>query len=138
MINLLRKSIFLMDFCNFNIYSQEILTIPEQDFKVPNNRDFNLNHSILPCINFFDYVCSNEIEKFRLPENKNKYTFSFDDSREKIKQKRIHYINSLLNKKNLDKRNVMIKNFYNSCMNEVARLLDEKNLLMIFLEKQLH
>ena len=127
-----------MAFCNFNIYSQEILTIPEQDFKVPNNRDFNLNHSISPCINFFDYVCSNEIEKFRLPENKNKYTFSFDDSREKIKQKRIHYINSLLNKKNLDKRNVMIKNFYNSCMNEAAKLLDEKNLLIIFWEKQLH
>jgi putative endopeptidase len=118
-----------MAFCNFNIYSQEIVTIPEQDFKVPNHRNFNLNHSISPCVNFFDYVCSDEIENFSLPENKNKYIFSFDDSRERIKQKRIYYINSLLNKKNLNKRNVMIKNFYNSCMNETARLLDEKNLI---------
>ncbi|WP_338635844.1 M13 family metallopeptidase [Spirobacillus cienkowskii] len=125
----LKKCILLISFFNFSIYSQEFLTIPENMFEVPNRRDFNLNHLISPCEDFFSYVCSDEISKFRIPETKNKYIFSFDDSAERIKQKRINYVQSLLSQTNLNKRSKMIKNFYNSCMNESKRLLDEKKLV---------
>lgn len=130
----LKKCILLISFFNFSIYSQEFLTIPENMFEVPNRRDFNLNHLISPCEDFFSYVCSDEISKFRIPETKNKYIFSFDDANEIINKKRIDYIKSLLEKPSLDKRNTMIKNFYNSCMNESARLEDEKKFVEDYLK----
>ncbi len=116
-------------FSNNNSFSSEIPTIPDDLFVVPEKRDFQLNKSISPCNNFFDYVCTNEIKDFKLPESKNRYVFSFNDASERIKKQRFDYINSLLNDSNLSSQNAMIKNYYSSCMNEKSRKSEE--LLLI-------
>ncbi|MBX9840048.1 MAG: hypothetical protein K2X69_17235, partial [Silvanigrellaceae bacterium] len=59
-------------FSNNNSFSSEIPTIPDDLFVVPEKRDFQLNKSISLCNNFFDYVCTNEIKDFKLPESKNR------------------------------------------------------------------
>ncbi|MBX9838130.1 MAG: hypothetical protein K2X69_07400, partial [Silvanigrellaceae bacterium] len=69
------------------------------------------------------------MEKFKLPESKSRYVFSFNDSAERIKKLRLKYINSILNKPNLNARNKMIKNFYLSCSNENSRKNEEFNLI---------
>ena len=110
-------------------FSSEIPTIPDAKFVVPEKREFQLNKSISPCNNFFEYVCSNEIKDFKLPESKNRYIFSINDASERIKKQRFEYINSLLNESNLSAQNKMIKNYYSSCMNEKSRKTEE--LLLI-------
>jgi putative endopeptidase len=110
-------------------FSTEIPTIPDAKFVVPEKREFQLNKSISPCNNFFEYVCSNEIKGFQLPESKNRYIFSINDASERIKKQRFEYINSLLNESALSAQNKMIKNYYSSCMNEKSRKTEE--LLLI-------
>lgn len=116
-------------FSNNISFSSEIPTIPDAKFVVPEKREFQLNKSILPCNNFFEYVCSNEIKDFKLPESKNRYVFSFSDASERIKKQRFEYINSLSNESSLSAQNKMIKNYYSSCMNEKSRKTEE--LLLI-------
>ena len=43
------------------------------DFKKFKNREFKLNENISPCEDFYNYVCSNENNSFKLPENKHSY-----------------------------------------------------------------
>lgn len=110
-------------------FSQDIPTIPDADFVVPDKREFQLNTSVSPCQNFYKYTCSDEISKFKLPESKSRYVFSFNDSSERIKKQRLDYIKSLLDVKELSSRNEMIKNYYNSCMNTDARKNEELELI---------
>jgi len=113
----------------FSAFADDYPTIPDANFVVPEKRDFQLNNSISPCHNFFNYTCSKEIEKFKLPESKSRYVFSFNDSAERIKKLRLKYINYILNKPNLNSRNKMIKNFYLSCSNENSRKNEEFSLI---------
>ena len=84
----------------FSAYAEDFPTIPDADFVVPDKRDFLLNNSISPCHNFFNYTCSKEIEKFKLPESKSRYVFSFNDSAERIKKLRLKYFSKNCNQKN--------------------------------------
>jgi len=94
-----------------------------------NNREFKLNEDIPPCENFFDYVCSNENSKNKLPQNKHSYVYSHEDAILEINNDRKNYINSILNRKDNSARSEMIKNYYNSCINEDGRKLEEFELI---------
>ncbi|WGL60911.1 M13 family metallopeptidase [Pigmentibacter sp. JX0631] len=130
------KSIFIIPFfLPINIFAQDYPTIPDAQFTVPEKRDFKLNESILPCNNFYKFVCSNEMSQFKLPQSKSRYVFSFNDSAEKITKKRLSYINSILVNNELPNKVKMIKNFYNSCTNIDARKAEEINLLNVAIQE---
>jgi len=95
-LNVSKKICIISFLFPINIFAQDYPTIPDSQFAVPEKRDFKLNESILPCSNFYKFVCSNEMSQFKIPQSKSKYVFSFSDSAEKITKKRLSYINSIL------------------------------------------
>lgn len=107
-------------------------TIPDEDFTVPFSREFELNNNIKPCNDFYSYVCSIENSKFKLPESKSRYIYSFHDPAERIKKQRFLYIKNLVNIRMLSKRQEMIHHYYQSCINVQARQIDENNYLADF------
>ncbi len=121
--------VFMVFLTTNGAFSQDIPTIPDEDFVVPDKREFQLNSSISPCQDFYKYTCSNEILKFKLPESKSRYIFSFNDSAERIKKQRLEYINSLLDTNSLRPRKEMIKNYYKSCMDIDSRKKEEIELI---------
>ena len=129
-IKSLFSSVFVISFlCNQGSFAKDIPTIPDEDFIIPKKREFQLNQNFPACHDFFEYVCSNEISDFKLPESKNRYVFSVADASGKIKKQRFAYIKSLLDLDNLSGQNQMIKNYYSSCMDENARKIEELSLI---------
>ena len=122
---------FSLSFCltSTSAFPQDIPTIPDVDFVVPEKRDFQLNTKISPCNDFYKYTCSEEISKFKLPESKSRYVFSFNDSSERIKKQRLEYIKSLSNMNNINPKNEMVRNYYKSCMDTDSRKNEEISLI---------
>ena len=112
--------IFINIFIFNSAYTQNYVDFNYKNFY---NREFKLNEDISPCENFYDYVCSNENNKNILPQNKHSYVYSHEDAILEINNDRKNYINSILNRKDNSPRSEMIKNYYNSCINENARKL---------------
>lgn len=128
-INLSKKICIISFFLPVNIWAQDYPTIPDSQFFVPEKREFKLNESVMPCNDFYKFVCSNEISQFKIPQSKSRYVFSFNDSAEKITKKRLSYINSILAINTLPKKIEMLKNFYTSCTNIDARKIEENDLI---------
>ena len=129
-IKSLFSSVFITSFLlNQDSFAKDIPTIPDEKFIVPEKREFQLNKNILACDNFYEYVCSNEISNFKLPESKSRYIFSFNDASERIKKQRFDYIKYLLSSTNLSDQNKMIKNYYSSCIDEKSRKTEELSFI---------
>lgn len=92
-------------------------------------REFPLNPSISPCENFYQYVCSSEIEKFQMPENRSRYTFFYADAYENFIQKSEEFFNNLNSKEILSARSKQIRDFNASCLNKESRVEEEKKIV---------
>ena len=96
-----------------------------------NERQFLLNKQIDPCQNFYQYVCSKEIESFKRPSHRSRYTFVYADAYENFLPKVNSFLDNLSSDKDSSAHTVQIRNFYNSCLNKKARIEEEN----IFLKK---
>ena len=74
--------------------------------KVPEKRSFPLSKKVKPCDNFYDYVCSEVVDNFKMPADKSKYVFSFSDSYERLLEKKKSFMKELSTKKSLSLREV--------------------------------
>ena len=55
---------------------------------IPEVRNFELNSKVNPCDDFHQYVCSNVESQFKLRDDRSAHTFAFDDSDERILEKK--------------------------------------------------
>jgi putative endopeptidase len=96
---------------------------------IPERREFPLNSEVKPCENFYSYVCSKVIDTFQLREDRSSHTFSFNDSAERLLEKKKSFFSELAKVKPQSQREEGLKYFYTSCMNQKVRTQEENSEL---------
>lgn len=118
---------------NQNNYSTNAVNVESSkksnSSEIPDKRNFELNKSVNPCDNFHEYVCSNVENSFKLRPDRSSHTFAFDDSDERILEKKKSFFKNIKNEKNLSERSLQLKDFYMACMNEKESAKEEKGLV---------
>ena len=119
--------VFLLLLFVFNATTFAIKAEPSSE--IPAVRKFELNTSINPCDDFHSYVCSNVESSFKLRDDRSAHTFAFDDSFERILEKKKDFFKNIESEKKLAPRSAQFRNFYQACMNEKASAAEERMLV---------
>ncbi len=96
---------------------------------IPDRRVFTLNTNVNPCDDFHQYVCSDVEASFKLRDDRSSHTFSFDDSDERILEKKKDFFKNIKKEKNLSARSLQFKDYYMACMNKAESTKEEKSLV---------
>ncbi len=98
----------------------------EPSSEIPARREFPENKEISPCQDFHEYICSIAEKNFKLRPDRNRHTFSFSDSHERILESSKNFFKNINAEKKLSPRSLQFKDYYMSCMNTAQRKMDEK------------
>lgn len=101
----------------------------QADSTIPEKRIFDTNPKINPCNDFHAFVCGPVESQFKLREDRSSHTFSFDDSNERLLEKKKSFFLNIDSEKKLSKRSLQMKSFYKACMNEKSAQNEELNLV---------
>lgn len=102
---------------------------PAPSSVIPEIRTFELNEKINPCDDFHQYVCSKAETQFKLRDDRSAHTFAFDDSDERILEKKKDFFKNIQNEKKLSPRSQQLKDYYMACMNEKESAKEERMLV---------
>ncbi len=97
--------------------------------EIPEKREFILDLKVSPCDDFHQYVCGSVEKSFKLREDRSAHTFAFDDSDERILEKKKTFFKNIENEKKLPKRAEQMRNWYMACMNEKEAIIEEQFLV---------
>lgn len=93
---------------------------------VPEKRQFNLNPSVNPCEDFHKYVCSDVESKFTMPKDRDRWSFSFTDNRERILHAKKQFFNKMKSYTPPSAREQQFKNVYLACMDKRSSAEEER------------
>ncbi len=103
---------------------------PKKSSKIPERREFPVNKTVDACGDFFEYACSEAISSFELRPDRSRHIFSFNDSSERLLDKKKKYLAGLLvEKRMLDGREKDLRDNYQACMDEAGSKVDEKAIV---------
>lgn len=100
-----------------------------EDLDIPVSRDFKLSEKVNACEDFHDYVCSEVEDNFKLPDDRERWMFSFSDNAEKLLHAKKEFFKKIDKHKLMHKRSDQFKNVYSACMNEGASITEEKTFV---------
>ncbi|MEK6772950.1 MAG: M13 family metallopeptidase [Bdellovibrionota bacterium] len=83
---------------------------------IPERREFPVNTSLNPCQDFYKYTCSKVNESFKLREDRSSHTFAFNDSAERLLEKKKDFFKNLKKSKPSSEREEILKTYYSACM----------------------
>jgi len=112
------KYIFLLAFCSAALAMD-----------VPDRREFPIDTSVNPCIDFYAYTCNKVDASFKLPDDRSWHDFAFSDSIERLLTKKKAYFKGLSKTETDNPHEAMVKSFYQACMDKTARAGEEKALV---------
>ncbi len=119
---------FLFFLCaNFVLAAETSAVVPSSE--IPEVRKFELSTKVEPCQDFHAYVCSNVEASFKLRDDRSSHTFAFDDSDERLLEKKKDFFKNINQEKKLSKRSLQFKDYYQACMNETSAANEEKALV---------
>lgn len=129
-----KLSIFVL-FCAPFAQAAEKMTPLQPNSLVPEVRKFDLNEKINPCDDFHGYVCSKVESSFKLRDDRSAHTFSFNDSDERLLEKKKEFFKNIDQIKKLSPRSQQFKDYYKACMNEEASAGEERALVKALAEE---
>ena len=92
---------------------------------IPDKREYPVNNSINPCVNFYEYACSPVISSFKLREDRSIHNFAFNDASERLLEFKKKYFLNLAQKSPESVMEGEVKNYYLACMNQQSRQKEE-------------
>lgn len=101
--------------------------VPSSD--IPEKREYPLNEKANPCDDFHKYVCSNVEASFKLRDDRSAHFFAFEDSDERLLEKKKTFFKNINDEKKLKPRSLQMKSYYMACMNEAGAIAEEKALI---------
>lgn len=93
--------------------------------KIPDRRDFPLSKTVNPCQDFFKYTCDGAVQGFKLREDRSRHIFSFNDSAERVLEKKKQFLKKLSKVEPKNQRTQQLKAYFASCTDTQARSLEE-------------
>lgn len=137
-----------LSFLAFGILTSPVLAVTPQKpaqttskatSVIPERREFPVNSEISPCQDFYAYACSKAIESFALRPDRSDHTFAFNDSAERLLEKKKSYLKEISSQakqgETLPPRSQTLATIYNSCMDADARAAEEKSRVAAALKK---
>lgn len=122
-----------MIFCSMSCSSSgkdgQKTTVNKPSSAIPEKRLFPLDSAVNPCEDFHKYVCNDVEKSFQLREDRSSHTFSFNDSSERILDRKKDFFEVIGSEKNLSARSEQLKDYYQACMNEKNSIKEEKALV---------
>ncbi|MCO5112710.1 MAG: M13 family metallopeptidase [Bdellovibrionaceae bacterium] len=107
-----------------------------EGLSIPQQREFPLSQKVGACEDFHQYVCSEVENAFKLPDDRERWIFSFSDNAEKLLHAKKKFFENINDFKPKNKRGQQFKSTYTACMNteearkeEVAYVKEEVALL---------
>jgi len=97
--------------------------------EIPEKREYPLNDKANPCDDFHKYVCSNVEASFKLREDRSAHFFAFEDSDERLLEKKKTFFKNIDSEKKLNPRSLQMKQYYKACMNEAGAIAEEHELV---------
>ncbi|AZZ37519.1 M13 family peptidase [Bdellovibrio sp. qaytius] len=110
---------------NTNEHAKDVVPSSE----IPEKREYPLNDKANPCDDFHKYVCSNVEASFKLREDRSAHYFAFEDSDERLLEKKKTFFKNINDEKKLSPRSLQMKQYYMACMNEASSAAEEKELV---------
>ena len=101
---------------------------PGPSSEIPLRREFPVNPAVRPCDDFYKYSCSKVESSFKLPDDRSKHDFAFNDSSERLLKAKQAFLERLSSAKEAPStpRQQDLATFFRACMNERAGVIEEK------------
>ena len=96
---------------------------------IPEKREFPLGTAVNACQDFHEYVCGSVEKSFKLRDDRSSHTFAFDDSDERILEKKKDFFKNIQKEKKFSPRSQQLKDYYLACMNEKNSATEERSLV---------
>lgn len=93
---------------------------------IPEKREYLVDNSVNPCDDFHKYVCGQAEESFQLRPDRSAHVFAFEDSEERLLEKKKTFFKNIDAEKKLSQRSLQMKQFYKACMNEKESARQER------------
>ena len=103
--------------------------------EIPARREFPLSTQFKPCEDFYQYVCSEVNQSFKLRDDRSRHTFAFSDSAERILEFNKKFFKNIDKEKRLSARSQQLKDNYQACMNEKASEKEEKEFVKRYVDE---
>ncbi len=104
----------------------QVAATPEPSSEIPARREFPVDPAVNACEDFYAYACNKVNASFKLPDDRSRHVFSFNDSYERILAAKKKWLAELQTREPKSPRQKDLRTIYAACMDAEASKKEEQ------------